>query len=515
MKKTKKIILSLTSLFLLTAFVIFTGNAFAANDITTEPIQTEPQIILIRGSSENTDSGSQRPEFINGICRITSGGRYILSGAYTGQILIEASRNDVVELVLDGLTLHNPNGPAILAPRSRSVELILTGTTINAISDGRHPNDENNAAIYIQHDLIISGNGTLNVYGNYHHGIRAQDYLTIKDGIINIKSAGDALRGRDGVFIEDGSFTLTAGGDGIQSNNDSSPERGFITINGGTFAINADDDGIQAETAVTINNGNFKITAKDDGITTNGSVLITGGNISVMDSYEGIEGLNVTITGGDITVFARDDGINARDGKTVNLMRGRPMMRRPANENIFVRITGGNINLHAFRDGIDSNNNVFLEGGTLLISGPSRGMEGAIDLDGTMLITGGRLVTAGSVINVSGQSTQPVIFAGYNQNMPTGAIIEVRDTRGNSLLRYAAKNAFSMSAFTSPDFIFGQTYQLYINDEKINDITINSIITNIGGGTRGGFGGGRGGFDGDRGNRGGRMNQPGVPRPRF
>ena len=507
-------------LCLLISLAVFAGNAFAANDIAAEPLQTGPRIIMTHGIRENTGSAGQRSVFINGICHITSGGRYIFLGEHTGQILIEASRNDAVELVLEGLTLHNPNGPAILAPRSRRVELILPGGTINTISDGRHPNDENNAAIYIQHDLNISGIGTLNVNGNYHHGIRAQDFLTINGGTLNIKSVGDALRGRDGVIIEDGIFTLTAGGDGIQSNNNTNPERGTITIKGGTFTINAGNDGMKAETKVTINNGSFNITAKDDGITARGSVLITGGNINIIDSYEGIEGLNVTITGGDISAFARDDGINARESGTANLARGRPMARRPINENIYVRITGGNINLHALRDGIDSNGNIFLDGGTLSISGPSRGMDGAIDFDGAFIITGGKLITAGSVLNVSGQSAQPTLFVGYSQNMPAGALIEIRDARGNSLLRYAAKNAFSMSAFTSPNFVIGQTYSLFINNEKINDITLSGAVTHIGGNIRGGFGAGRGGFDenrgGNNGGRGGRIIPPGgIPRPRF
>ncbi|MCL2242991.1 MAG: carbohydrate-binding domain-containing protein [Treponema sp.] len=495
---------SFTVLCQLMALTFFSGSVYAG------------------GSGENSGIASLRSGFINGVYRISSGGRYTFSGEHTGQILIEAARNDVVELVFDGLTLHNPNGPAILAPRSRNVEIILNSGTINTISDGKHPNDETNAAIYIQHNLTFSGNGTLNVNGNYHHGIRTQDTLTVKSGVYNIKAAGDALRGRDAVIIENGSFTLTAGGDGIQSNNDTNPDRGFITINGGTFVINSGDDGIQAEKNITINNGNIGITAKDDGITTNGSILITGGVINITDSYEGLEGLNVTITGGDITILARDDGINARDGETVNMGWGRPMMRRPLNENIFVRITGGNINVQAYRDGIDSNNNIFLEGGALYISGPSRGMEGAIDCDGVFLITGGKLVTAGSVINLSGQSTQPALLAGFNQNMPSGAIIEIRDSGGNSLLRYAAKNAFSMSAFTSPDFTIGQTYSLFINNEKVNDITLNSTITNIGSNNfRGGFDGGRGVPGGNRGgNDGNRRMMPApppgnIPRPRF
>jgi hypothetical protein len=364
------------------------------------------------------------------------------------------------------------------------VELILTDGTANTISDGKYSsntNNETNAVIYIQHDLIISGNGTLNISGNEHHGIRAQDSLTVKGGVINVTAAGDALRGRDAVIIEGGTFSLTAGGDGIQSNNDTNAEQGYVIINGGTFTINAGDDGIQAETAVTINKGSLTITAKDDGITAKGPVLITGGTVRITNSYEGIEGLNVTITGGDIDIYSRDDSINAREYGAITSMWGRRVMPgRPTNANIFVRIKGGNIHIHALTDGIDSNNNVFLEGGTLRISGPSRGMEGAIDVDGSVLITGGNLITAGSVVSISGQSTQPTLLVTYNQQLPTGTLIEIRDTSGNTLLDYTAKNAFFMSGFTSPDFVIEKTYSLYINSVKLQDITLNSMVTTIG-----------------------------------
>ena len=457
--------------------------------------------VFAGGSSENSSNGNIQAVFSNGVLRITTGGRYVLSGKHEGQVLIQATRNDVVELVLDNLTLHNPNGPAIYAPRSRRVELILADGSVNTITDGKHPNDENNAVIFIQHDLIISGNGTLNITGNFQHGIRSQDTLTINSGVINVKAAGDALRGRDAVVIENGTFSLTAGGDGIQSNNDADAKLGYVTINGGTFTINAGDDGIQAETALTINNGSLTITAKDDGITTKGSVVIKGGTIRIPECYEGIEGLNVTITGGDIDIFSRDDGINAREYVAATNVQGRFMgrpamgrqpMGRPANENIYVRISGGNINVHGSTDGIDSNNNIFLEGGTLRISGPSRGVEGAIDFDGAMLISGGRLVTAGSVAGVSAQSKQPAVLVTYNQQQQAGALIEIRDTSGKTLLDYTAKNAFLMSGFTSPDFVIGKTYSLYVNRQKIQDITLNSIVTTVGNSSLNnrGFGGG-------------------------
>ena len=468
MNKNEKIKMSacVLCLILLTGC---TGEIFAGGIINSQPQRDE--ITAVR---------ARQIEFIDGVANITTGGRYILSGNHEGQILIDA-RNEVIELILNGASLHNPNGQAIFAPRSRGVELVLANGTENFISDGVYSDEENNAAIFIQHDLIISGGGTLNVTGNYRHGIRTQDFLTINGGTFRITAAGDALRGRDGVIINDGVFTLAAGGDGIQSNNDSNPEYGFITINGGTFAISAADDGIQAEANVTINGGSMRISAADDGITSNKSVLITGGSINIVNSYEGIEGLNVTITGGNISVYAMDDGINARDSDAVTDFRGRPVMRGPLNPDIYVRITGGNIFVHALRDGIDSNNNIFLEGGTLCVSGPSRGMEGAIDCDGTFLVTGGKLITAGSVLNVSRQSTQSIISVSYTRQLPSGSLIEIKNAANNVLLSYTAQNAFSMSAFTSPDFIRGETYSLFINGEKTNDITLNALITSASG----------------------------------
>ena len=383
MKKNRTLhsIAAISSAVILGFFVLLTG----CNNGTSGP-------------GNNTGNGNQYAEFLNGVCHITTGGRFILAGEHEGQVLVEATANDVVELVLNGLTLHNPNGSAVFAPGSQRVEVVLADGTVNTITDGSHTNDAVNAAIYIQQGLVISGKGTLKITTDGHA----------------IRSAG----------------------------------------------------------AVTVNEGSLIITATGKGITANGSVLIAGGDIQVIDSDEGIEGLNVTIAGGNIDIFARDDGINARDpGGT-------------SNPNIYIRFTGGNTHVHVEGDdvdGIDSNGDNFLEGGTLLVSGPSSRMASAIDLDGTFFVTGGSLVTAGSVQSVSPQSTQPFLSVSFSQRLPANTNIEIRNAGGSVLLHYISKSSFSASGFTSPSFVIGDTYSLFISGRKVEDITLNNIITSIGG----------------------------------
>jgi hypothetical protein len=515
-------------------------------------------------------------DFAGKTLTIRQAGTYVLSGALAdGQVLVNAGRNDVVSLVLNGLTLHNETGPAIYAPRSGKVVLFLESGAANTVSDGANyavsgGGDEPNAAIFVQDNLSIAGNGTLAVTGNHSHGIRAQDVLAVTGGVININAVGDALRGRDGVAIMNGSFTLTAGGDGIQANNSSSDAMGYVIINGGAFDIRAKNDGIQAASPLMITGGVFRITsgggsanapvrpnfrgwggrqtpvttvqtesmkalkagkqiyivggdftidAEDDGLHSNGNILITagrlsiltgddgihadtaveitGGDISIPVSYEGIEGMSVTISGGNISIAASDDGINAANSDDDAAPWGRPMGRGRVNENLFVHITGGTIDILAGHDGIDSNGNIFLEGGVLKVSGPSQGMEGAIDLDGSFSITGGELITAGSVINVT-ESTQPVILVSYTRQQASGSVIAVKDSDGNTLLEYTSRNAYTMSGFTSPSFELGKTYTLIVNGQKSVDIATNNLLTAIGDdgrvystgtGGRGGFGG--------------------------
>ncbi len=98
---------------------------------------------------------------------------------------------------------------------------------------------------------------------------------------------------------------------------------GALYVNGGTFTINSADDSFHSNSDATINDGTYTISSGDDGIHADSALLVNGGTITVIESYEGLEGLNITINDGKIDITASDDGMNAAGGNDASGFGGR------------------------------------------------------------------------------------------------------------------------------------------------------------------------------------------------
>ncbi|MDR2751313.1 MAG: carbohydrate-binding domain-containing protein, partial [Clostridiales bacterium] len=141
--------------------------------------------------------------FSQGLVKITEAGTYELSGTFTGQILVDAAKTDVVRLALKNLNITNPKGSAIYSKKAQKTVLILLEKTENSVTDGtgytfEAGTDEPNSAIFSKDSLSITGDGKLTVDGKYNMAIESKDVLTITGGEITATSVGDALRGHDG-----------------------------------------------------------------------------------------------------------------------------------------------------------------------------------------------------------------------------------------------------------------------------------------------------------------------------
>ena len=270
---------------------------------------------------------------------ITAAGTYVVSGELTdGELVVNATDQDKVQVVLAGATIRNADGAAFEVQQADKVFVTLAEGSQNTLADGAaytlaDGEDEPNAALFSKDDLTINGTGALTVEGNYRHGVNSKDDLVITGGAITVTAVEDGLRGKDCVKIADGSFAVTAGGDGVKSSNDEDPTRGFVSIDGGTVALDVQDDGVQAATYLRITGGEGAVRAADHALRSEVEAAMTGGDFTVeaggkgmnpetrftMDGGslavtgcdEGIEAEEVIINDGVLDIVASDDGINA------------------------------------------------------------------------------------------------------------------------------------------------------------------------------------------------------------
>ncbi len=171
-------------------------------------------------------------------------------------------------------------------------------------------------------------------------GIKAANEIIINAGTVNIKSYDDSLHADNSASLENGDTPL-----------------GNITVNGGDITIYSNDDGIHAENAL----------------------YIVGGNINIVNSYEGIEGLQIFVSGGNISIYAKDDGMNST-----------------ATSGAGVTLSGGYVYIYCTGDGIDSNSRtsysgIVFDGGDAVIISNSN-MNSAIDTEQGYKYTAGNIV---------------------------------------------------------------------------------------------------------------------------
>lgn len=292
-------------------------------------------------------------------------------------------------------------------------------------------------------------------------------YIGIDGGIFTIQSGRDGIQAETNLSIQSAEMTVKTA-DGADSQSVVADESykgmkagGSILLASGSYTIDSADDSIHANDSVTINGGEISAATGDDGIHADNGLTINDGTIIVNKSYEGLEASVITIAGGDIQVLASDDGVNAGGGSDTtdsgqfgqDSFGGGPGGGDQADDSKEVVITGGTLSIDAEGDGLDSNGNVTMSGGIVIVNGPTQGGNGALDYNGTFEITGGTLVAAGTTdmaMNVSG-GTQRSVAITFDQSQAADTLITLQDTEGNTLLSYAPSKDFQHVVISSPD----------------------------------------------------------------
>lgn len=544
---------------------------------------------------------------------ISTAGTYIVSGNLTdGSITVTTSENDKVQIVLNGVKIASSSGPAIDIQSADKCFITLVEGTQNSLSDGSAFTSEDvNACIYATCDLTINGSGSLDVSGNYRHGVFSKDDLVVYGGSINVSAVEDGLNGKDSVEIGAGGVSIDSGADGVKSSKSTNPEKGFVYVSGGSLSIDAEDDGIQAKMYLCIAGGSIEIDAADDALHSDLEGALNGGSTTVRsgdDAFhcetklevndgsfvaetcsEGYEAEQVVVNGGDTNICALDDAMNASaadlsddsessdadtstiapsgepganaaqpdgsigvpDASSANADSNGQQNTAPqgtgqqdgatspelpsddgaqsgqageapsdlgqapdaqggmerggqapggqggapgaSDSNCLIQINDGTVVLDSQGDGVDSNGNVEINGGKLLVNGPSSDGDGAFDYDGEATISGGTVLVAGAVGMAQSFTSGTQAFALVQASGSAGNVIEATNADGNVIATLTATKAFGCVLVSGAGVSDGDTITVSVDGAATTATASTTGTSGIATGGPGGMGGMGGG----------------------
>ncbi len=258
-----------------------------------------------------------------------------------------------------------------------------------------------------------------------------------------------------------------------------------MEISGGTFTIDACDDAFHSDGTILVSDGALFMKSGDDGIHADTELIVTGGSIEVETCYEGLEANQIKIEDGQIRITSSDDGINANGGR--NVWRGRGMrdmedVEENEEEMPNLCISGGAVLVNAGGDGLDSNGNLTVLGGTVIVDGPSDNGSGALDSGsesgGRCMVHGGLVLAIGSfgmAESFDSDSEQCFFSCRVDSGFQAGSVITVTDMEGQIRYTHTAAKEGASVVFSCPELTKGETVFLDV-DGRTQEVEISHGI---------------------------------------
>lgn len=421
-----------------------------------------------------------------------------------GSITMQLDTDDVKGLSCDStllvsggninLTMNGDQSKAIKTDQSMtftggSINIHTTGDAVlEASGSGFDPSYctavNSNNVIYIDGATI-----TITSTGKAGKGISSDTDIIMTAGVVDITTTGNgavytnALGQTDAytatcmtsdqdIHLLAGNIVLSSSGiagkglkiDGnlIIGSNETTPEIQVTTsgarlhVSGsGNNANYAEAKAIKADQDVLIQSGMINISSSDDGIKAGNSITINNGVLDISNSVEGIEAPFITFNGGNTHVKASDDGINATFGGDSN-----------QNDGSLLTFNGGYVMVNATGgDGLDSNGNLLMTGGTVIVHGPQSQPEVGMDVNGTINVNGGLLIVSGtnSFMTQAPNSSSDLYSLKImtNQQLSANTLFHIEDATGNDILTFQPLRNYYSIVFASAAIQNGLTYSIY------------------------------------------------------
>lgn len=431
-----------------------------------------------------------------------------------------------------------------------------------------------NNGIQSKNDLRIAG-GTISVTAAAN-ALKGNDTVLIAGGTLTLDAGGDGIKtdnieeaDKGYVAVTGGTVTVTAAEDGIQADTvfacsggvlnviagggasastkqhsegfgggwndwntsanstvDETSTKGIkatgsAEISGGAITVDAADDSLHTNGNVLISGGSLTLSSGDDGIHADETLEISGGTVAVVTAYEGLEAYCIHMTDGTVHVRASDDGFNAAGGADNSGNTGGWGFGGMGGGSGELYIDGGYLYVNADGDGLDSNGDISITGGTVIVCGPTNSGNGPLDSGdngNSISVTGGTLIAVGATGMM--EAPEANYAASSALNAAAGTLITVTDESGTVLCaletpKQAAGILVSCDGKSEGYVIYsGADYDGELNEDGFGtggtcsggtEISQNAVGMGGGFGGGGNMGGGFGGGGFEGGGRGGGM----------
>ncbi|MBO2517182.1 MAG: hypothetical protein CW338_07935 [Clostridiales bacterium] len=341
-------------------------------------------------------------------------------------------------------------------------------------------------------------------------GIKAGSLISVSGGCISINAKDDALHSNDRIIISGGEAALSSGDDGVHAD-------AYLEISGGAVNITESYEGLEAR-RIEISGGDIQIRADDDGMNASGGS--DGSGFGMPGGWGGFGPGNGGRQGNDRNRqrggmkpgdAAPPEGATPPDDMTPpNGMTppadmpgaeqppsGKPKEETDAeDETPLLHISGGNITVDADGDGLDSNGDLIIDGGSILVHGPSNGGNGALDSGmengGILRISGGTILAYGAADMAESfdeSSAQPSLTFTSASRFSAGTAVILTDAEGNVLYQAVLSKTGSSVILSTPDLAAGRTFTLTVGSFT-ETFTVEDTVTCLGSGRPySGFGG--------------------------
>ena len=328
-----------------------TSSTAAGYDDYVEHAEIDYAVTITYNGTSVTKSGD-----VNKVTIITSGGnvkvvsaaknmKYILKGVTTNGSFKIYSDNKF-ELVLDGVSIYNPVGAAINNQCGKTMYVVLGSGTSNYLKDGTSytmvNGEDMKGTLFSEGQVIFSGAGSLNVYGNCKNAIVSDDYIRFRPGnkIYIYDTASNGIKAKDGVYINGGVLNVEVTANAAKGINSESKinilgGRTTILTSGSSLIVSADTSScaaIKCDSVFTLNGGTVNLKSSGEGgkgINANKNIYLKGGTINVVTTgaktYSSPKSIktdaDIYVTGGSIYSYSANSSPFDATG-TLNIATG-------------------------------------------------------------------------------------------------------------------------------------------------------------------------------------------------